>query len=422
MKKRNARSIAVVLVALILATILPAALASGGFPAVVTSSIMKVYQQKSPYKVLGTLAKGTMVTVEAYSGQAALIRYNGRTGLVRISDLSATASAVSAPAEAPAAAATAAEQASARKMVTNRATRIYKRASKSAGYVTVKAGTEVGLVAVNGNVAKVVKGGAIGYTMASHLSEPDAAKSGAETASQAKVEQYNRVAVATTAKARVYAKPSTSSSYVTVGKGTAMVLLATKGNCAMVERGGRVGYVAKSLLTTDVDAAKASNPSSEVKTGEVKADDSALFSGSNEEVIFRFLTRVAGYNTAAACGILANIKYESGYKATSRNSSGSSYGIAQWTGTRKTRLINWCKDNGYDYTSLKGQLYFLQYELKRYYPSVHNKLMSVSNTEQGAYDAGYDFCYRYEAPSSRASRSVTRGSYARTTLWKRYST
>ena len=46
--------------------------------------------------------------------------------------------------------------------------------------------------------------------------------------------------------------------------------------------------------------------------------------------------------------------------------------------------------------------------------------MAVSNDEQGAYDAGYDFCYNFEAPSNRAGKAVTRGNYARETLWNRY--
>ena len=46
----------------------------------------------------------------------------------------------------------------------------------------------------------------------------------------------------------------------------------------------------------------------------------------------------------------------------------------------------------------------------------------MENSADGAYDAGYDFCYNFEAPSNRASKSDTRGSYAKTTLWNRYRT
>ena len=150
------------------------------------------------------------------------------------------------------------------------------------------------------------------------------------------------------------------------------------------------------------------------------ADGKVDMNGSNEEIVYKFLTRVMGYNSAAACGVMANIKYESGYRPTAGGDKGTSYGIVQWHAGRKTRLISWCGSNGYDYTTLEGQLYYLQYELKNRYPAVHKRLLAVDNTEQGAYDAGYDFCYNFEAPSNRASRSVTRGNYARNTLWGKY--
>lgn len=426
MKTQRIRTMALILALMMMAAAIPAAIAAGSFQAVVASNSMNVYRSKAPHSYIGSLPKGTTVTVKAYSGQAALISYNGKTGIARIGDLSATdsaAQAVSAPAATPEPAATASpdELSAAKTVVTNRSTRVYRQASKSSSYVAVKAGTTLGLVAVSGSVAKVINGSAVGYMPAAHLSDP----SGIQQTSASKtseVQKYDRIAVAATAEAKVYAKPSTSSSYVTISKGTTMVLLAVKGNCAMVEKDGKVGYMARSLLTTDVASVPPVQSSDPVKTEEVKVDESEAFSGTDEEITFKFLTGVAGYSTAAACGVMANIKYESGYKATSKNSSGSSYGICQWTGARKTRLINWCRDNGYDYTTLKGQLYFLQYELKRYYPAVHNRLKAVANSDQGAYDAGYDFCYNFEAPSSRSTRSVTRGNYARTTLWKRYST
>ena len=201
---------------------------------------------------------------------------------------------------------------------------------------------------------------------------------------------------------------------MSVSKGVVMQLVATQGDWGMVKKDGRTGYIDLSHLTTDV------------KTAEVAADTtpassaSSVFSGSNEEIIFKFLTREMGYNAAAACGVLSNIHYESGYKPTCGGDGGTSYGICQWHLNRKTRMIDWCNSHGYDYSSLKGQLYYLQHELKTYYPAMHEKLKSVSNTAQGAYDAGYAFCYDFEAPSNRASRANTRGAYARDTLWGRY--
>ena len=432
MKKNKSFIFALSVLLILVISMLPAALAASAFQAVVISNSMKVYGKNSPYKLLGALPKGTTVTVTAYSGKAALISYNGRTGLARVSDLSPVDSAVQTTENRPVP--TAAPQtenddlSNARPVVTNRATRIYKRPSTSSSYVSVKAGTRLNLLAASGKVARVEMNGVVGYTMLNHLADPGAAAAvptAEPTATPeptaapqtAEVVQYGDTPVMTTRATRVYAKPTTASAYVSVDAGTQMSLRAVKGNCAMVVRDGRTGFVAKTALTTEIKADPTPTPTPAPTQAPASQPD---FSGSNEEIIYRFLTREMGYNNAAACGVMANIKYESGYKATSGGDSGTSYGIVQWHGSRKTRLINWCQKNGYDYTTLKGQLYFLEYELKTYYPSVHNKLKAVSNTEQGAYDAGYDFCYRYEAPSNRASRAATRGNYAKTTLWVRY--
>ena len=144
---------------------------------------------------------------------------------------------------------------------------------------------------------------------------------------------------------------------------------------------------------------------------------------TNEQLTFLYLTQEAGLNTAAACGVLANIKAESSFNPGSHNSSdpnGGSFGICQWNGGRRTRLQNFCEDRGLDYTTLYAQLCFLEYELENYYPKVMRYLRGVTNDEQGAYDAGYYFCYHFEVPANRASRSVTRGNSAKDTYWPKY--
>ena len=98
----------------------------------------------------------------------------------------------------------------------------------------------------------------------------------------------------------------------------------------------------------------------------------------NEQIIFEYLTQQLGFNIASASGILANIGEESSFEATKNESvSGAGYGLCQWTGSRRSSLINWCANNGYDYTSIDGQLSYLNYELKNNYTSVYNTLISV---------------------------------------------
>ena len=89
---------------------LPAAMAEGSFEAVVSAESMKVYAQTAPHAVIATLTKGTTVTVNAWSGRAALISHDSVTGIARVSDMRR---------------ADAAQDASSPKtMVTNRNTRI----------------------------------------------------------------------------------------------------------------------------------------------------------------------------------------------------------------------------------------------------------------------------------------------------------
>lgn len=407
-----------ILIALLvnLLCLFPAALASGSFEAVVKVRSMKVYSESGDHALLGKLSKGTVVTVTDYNDKAARISYNGYTGLVQVSDLKA----VKEPASESQAFETASgsDTANATPVVTTKSAKVYKRASKSSDSVKIKSGVQLNLLSVSDGIAKVERGGVIGYMDASCLKTVQGAPEADETAEQEAVVKYDSKPVVTLRSCKVYVKPSTSSDYVTVDAGTAMELVAVKGDCAMVRRNGKTGYVNKDCLTTEVSTAEIHIDSEESQTADNGSGD--VFSGSNEQIIYKFLTRVMGYNSAAACGVLSNIKYESDYKPTCGGDGGSSYGIAQWHAERKTRLINWCNSNGYDYKGLKGQLYFLQYELKTYYPAVHSRLKNVSNSAQGAYDAGYDFCYNFEAPSSRASRSVTRANYARDTLWARY--
>lgn len=141
---------------------------------------------------------------------------------------------------------------------------------------------------------------------------------------------------------------------------------------------------------------------------------------SNEQIVFNYLINNMGLNSAAACGVLSNIKSESSFRPNALGDNDTSYGICQWHNSRWTNLKNYCNNNDYDWTSLDGQLHYLEYELEASYPAVWNKLHSVSNTADGAYNAGWYWCYYFEIPANRASVSVTRGNYAKNTYWPIY--
>lgn len=281
-------------------------------------------------------------------------------------------------------------------------------------------------------VAKIEYKGKVGYAKVSDMSTLESCAEKAVTA------------VAT----KVYKKASGKGASKKLKAGTGLYVLATKGSVSMVVKDGAVGYVKRKHLILASDEAgssegmsreqleklkeelEAAQKKSEAQKGkEEKKEESkatslkeAFKSGkySNEQLCYLFLTQVAGYNQAATAGILANINYESGFKTSCVGDGGTSIGICQWHASRKTRLQNYCDQHGVKSDSLAAQLMFLKYELENYYPSVHKYLKSVSNTAQGAYDAGYYFCYHFESPAAKSSQSSKRASSAKSTYYPRY--
>ena len=144
---------------------------------------------------------------------------------------------------------------------------------------------------------------------------------------------------------------------------------------------------------------------------------------SNEKIIYNFLTDKTnglGLNTAAACGILANIQKESSFNPKAEGDHGTSYGICQWHNERYDKLKSWCKSKGYNYTTLNGQLRYLEHELKTGYSKMLSKFRQAPDTAQGAYDVGYKWCYDFERPANRQTKSNERGNLAKNTYYPKY--
>lgn len=140
----------------------------------------------------------------------------------------------------------------------------------------------------------------------------------------------------------------------------------------------------------------------------------------NRNEIYEYLRNTMKLNVAAACGVLANIEYESSFNPTLEGDNGTSYGICQWHATRYDALKSYCKDHGYSHKELDGQLHYLEYELKNDYPSVYSYLKNVDNMAQGAYDAAYYWCYYFEIPSDKETKAKKRGNIAKDTYWPIY--
>lgn len=388
------RLLCLILLLALLAAGIPAARAEG-FQAVVSVDSMKVYAQKSPHACLGALPRGTEVTVKDYTGSVALISYAGKTGIAQVSDMTPIAQAAAET-----------TTSAGRAMTATCQTRLYKKASADSSYTTLSAGTGVEVLAVNGKCAKVSYNGKVGYMLYSHLGEPGSETQSAQAETSSEPVKTGNAPVAASQNSRVYASATLTGDSVAVSKGTKMTLLAIRGDCAMVEKGGAIGYMPLSSLES---------ASSSAQTAASKGNP--FETGSNEYTIYAFLTGEMGYNRAAAMGVMANIKYESGYRPVCDGDRGTSYGICQWHAGRKTNLINYCTENGLDYTLLEAQLRFFKYEITTRYASVHAYLKGVENTAEGAYDAGYYFCFNYEAPAARTSQSTKRATYARDTLF-----
>lgn len=144
-------------------------------------------------------------------------------------------------------------------------------------------------------------------------------------------------------------------------------------------------------------------------------------STSNEQKIYSFLTQEMNLNSAAACGILANIESESDFnsKLVIRDSNGlQSGGLCQWNGGRFSRLKQYCSNNGYSYLSVEGQLNYLKYELsQKSYSYIYDFLKQVTNNADGAYDAAYYWCYYFEVPANKGTKAKQRGTDAVQDYW-----
>ena len=141
---------------------------------------------------------------------------------------------------------------------------------------------------------------------------------------------------------------------------------------------------------------------------------------SIEQTIFNFCKEVLGVNTAAACGVLANVEAESGFRTDAVGDAGMSYGICQWYDTRCRSLREWCSKNGKDHTTLDGQLWYMKHELETTHATVLKKLLDCANTAEGAEIAGYVWCSIFEVPADTIAKSEQRGALARTAYWPKY--
>lgn len=402
--KEIARRSAAILAALMM---LAGSAQAASFPAIVTVKSMKVYADEALSWNIGSLPMTTVVTVQFYEGDTAKISVNGREGYAAVDDMEAIAK-LAKPAQ------------------FKYNSYVFQKASLSSKYMKVKKGMQVNLLATSGQWAMVENGGVVAYTNKDHLTliEQDAGNE-SESESDSKTESETSVVTETfsaqvvASAMRVYKKASTSSTCLgSVKKDTTVTVHAYNSEgWAYIELNGRKGFARVSDMKRleQTEAQPEPTPTPEPETDSYITDESI----SVEKRIFMFLTQEMKFNTASACGILANVEKECSFRVTAASYDGG-YGIVQWTASRNTRLKSWCKSNDYDYKSLEGQLWYLKYELENHYPKILKHMQSVANTPAGAYDAGYYFCYNFEIPANRAANSVARGNLAKDKYWQKY--
>lgn len=132
----------------------------------------------------------------------------------------------------------------------------------------------------------------------------------------------------------------------------------------------------------------------------------------NEKEVYTYLTEDMGLNDAAAAGVMANIYAESRFNPGTSGDSGTSYGMFQVHAGRKTNLISWCEKNGYNPSSVKGQMARFEEEVTKAYPKTETALYNASDSVAGARNAASVMTTDYERPSNASSKAAYRANLA----------
>lgn len=178
---------------------------------------------------------------------------------------------------------------------------------------------------------------------------------------------------------------------------------------------------------TSVPYVLAERGAEEDASGDASAYSKQSAASANATTIFKFLVEQMQYNSAAACGVLANIQAESNFNPNCYGDGGTSYGICQWHNERFAAMKNWCSANGYDWATLNGQLNYLKKEMTANSNAylyngltISNQMKTYTNSDSGAYNAGHYWCYYYEVPANRDTVAVARATQAKNTYWPQF--
>ncbi|MDO5445693.1 MAG: phage tail tip lysozyme [Eubacteriales bacterium] len=139
----------------------------------------------------------------------------------------------------------------------------------------------------------------------------------------------------------------------------------------------------------------------------------------NEQLIYLYCVNTLQYTRTGACGVVANVHFESSSVAAKEEyETEIGYGICQWSFDRRDKLEQYCVSKGLDVSLLESQLEFMGYELENDFKFTGDFLRSAPETDSGAYDSGYWFCFEYEQPFDFETVSEERAKLS-LDLWKK---
>ena len=141
---------------------------------------------------------------------------------------------------------------------------------------------------------------------------------------------------------------------------------------------------------------------------------------SNDQLVYLYCVNELKYTRTGACGIVANVRFESSGKASVEEEENSiGYGICQWSFERRENYESFCREHDLEKSALESQLIFMGFELEHDYKFTGDLLRSAPDTADGAYDCGYWVCFEYEQPYDFEMVSEERAELSRE-IWQSF--
>lgn len=238
--------------ALMLMTAVPALAET--FSAIVTASEMTVYSDAKLSAAQGMLDHGEVVRVTAYTGKAARIEYDGKTGYAKVDDMKAV-------------------DAVGTKAVTNTTTRVYATPSESAKSASLSSGTRLYVLSWTSDWAQVERDGNVGFVKLTALTRTDDDWNvPTPTPDPTPKPAAGQKGIVSADSMTVYKKADTGSKKLgTLQKGQEVNVLNHNSKWAYIELNGKKGYcLVKSLSKPTADPTPTPTPAPTVKVTDDK--------------------------------------------------------------------------------------------------------------------------------------------------------